>query len=379
MRSTFGFCCMLALAVSWAGGVWAKDIRELDSNMAAKAADDGMRWFDAKSLTLEGQGWTDTAHPYDRLPARAEGKVPGPVWTLSQNSAGIAVRFVTDATKIAARWELTSKNLGMAHMAATGVSGVDLYARVNGQWRWAGVGKPEKEGVNTVTLVQGVTQESREYLLYLPLYNGVTQVAIGVPAESNVTPGPARPAGHDKPIVVYGTSIIQGGCATRTGMAHVAILGRQLDRPVINLGFSGNGRMEPELAQLLTELDASVYVLDSTPNMTPEQITERFVPFVHTLRAAKPEIPIVIVEHIYVQSAVAFPAFKAGSNVKNEEIRKAYATLVGEGTKKLYYLPAEAFFGPDGEGTVDGVHPTDLGFLRMADALCPLLKTALGE
>lgn len=368
---------IILLLVQTRGGAEERDLRKIDSNMGAKAADAELKWVETGTLTIEGQGWKDTESPYDRLPAKAKGQVPDAVWNLSRHSAGIAVRFVTDAEKIAGRWTLTSENLAMAHMPATGVSGLDLYVRVDGQWRWAGVGKPEQGVTNEVSLIAGIPKGKREFLLYLPLYNGVKQLEIGIPPEAAIEPAPPRPAGSAKPVVIYGTSIVQGGCAARPGMAHTAILGRLLDRPVINLGFSGNGRMEIALAQLLGELDAAAYVLDCVPNMSEELVDERYLPFVRSLRVARPETPIILVESIFSQSAIAFPDFRTGTEAKNTHIHSAYETLAAEKMEKLSYVPCADLLGQDGQGTVDGVHPTDLGFMRMADALAPVLSQAL--
>src|SRR5690349_586278 len=235
---------------------------------AAKASPPKLAWTDLRDLGVEGQGWRETQSPYDRLPARVEEVVRAPVWRLSQHSAGQLVRFVTDATNLHARWVLTSTNLAMPHMAATGVSGLDLYVKTpSGDWRWLAVGKPEQAS-NQVVLVSNLPAGRREFLLYLPLYNGVVSAALGVPPEASVTrAGPWGP-GTRKPIVFYGTSILQGACASRPGMVHSAMLGRQFQFPHLNLGFSGNGKMEPELADLLAELDPSVYVLDCLPNLT---------------------------------------------------------------------------------------------------------------
>src|SRR5690606_23832370 len=182
------------------------------------------------------------------------------------------VRFATDSPDISTRWTLTSDRMALTHMPATGVSGLDLYVRLDGGWRWLAVGQPRRGKTNTVALVSGLPPAKREYLLYLPLYNGVSSVELGIPEGKTISKAPPRTV---KPVVFYGTSITQGGCASRTGMVHTAILGRWLDCGVINLGFSGNGKMEPEMADLLAELDPSVYVLDCLPNMNSSEVTER--------------------------------------------------------------------------------------------------------
>lgn len=339
---------------------------------------DKTHWFDIQNLEVEGKGWTDTESFYDRLPQKAKGVVRPPVWSLSKHSAGMAVRFVTDATTIKARWTLTSASLAMNHMAATGVSGLDLYVKTeSGKWRWLGVGRPAQQ-TTTATLVTGIIPGKREYMLYLPLYNGVKSVEIGIPESSQLWKAPAREAGKDKPLVFWGTSITQGGCASRTGMVHTAILGRRLDRPVINLGFSGNGRMEPEVAKLVAELDASVFIMDCLPNVTADTIKKETVPLVKTLRAAHPETPILLVEDRTYTNAYLKPSSQERHRTSRAALKAGYEQLKKEGVKNLYYLEGDNLLGDDFEGTVDSSHPTDLGFFRQADAfekaLRPILK-----
>lgn len=338
-----------------------------------------LSWHNICDLYVEGKGWTDTNSFYDRLPAKAETVVREPVWNLSHHSAGMCVRFVTDANEIQARWELRSKNLAMPHMPATGVSGLDLYVKdTNGKWMWLAVGRPTQFPVNIATLVKDISKDMREYLLYLPLYNGVSSVEIGIPE------GPAfrkaAPYSKDcKPIVFYGTSITQGGCASRTGMVHTAILGRRFHYPVINLGFSGNGRMEPEMADLLAELDPSVYVLDCLPNMNGQMVAERVAPFVKRLREVHPETPILLVEDRTYSDAFFVPSRRQRNIENRQELHRIYSRLKSEGIKHLHYLPGNQLLGDDRDNlaTVDGSHPTDLGFMRQADAFYEVLKPIL--
>ena len=336
-------------------------------------------WFDIKNLGVEGKGWTETESFFDRLPAKAKGVVRPPVWSLSKHSAGIAVRFVTDATTIKAKWKLTSASLAMNHMAATGVSGLDLYVKTDaGAWRWLAVGRPSKQSNNT-TLISGLIPGTREYFLYLPLYNGVTSVEIGIPESSQLWKALPREAGKDKPLVFWGTSITQGGCASRTGMVHTAILGRRLNRPVINLGFSGNGRMEPEVAKLIAELDASVFIMDCLPNVKADVVARETEPLVKTLRAAHPETPILLVEDRTYSNAYLKKSSQERHRTSRLALRKAYERLKKEGVKNLYYLEGDGLLGDDTEGTVDSSHPTDLGFFRQADAFEKVLKPILEQ
>jgi hypothetical protein len=334
-------------------------------------------WYDIRLLGVEGQGWTELKTAFNRLPAKADGKVPPSVWSLSRHSAGLAVRFVTDADAIQARWTLTNANLAMPHMPATGVSGLDLYVKdPQGQWRWLGVGQPKAQ-TNSVALASGMPPGEREYLLYLPLYNGVSSVEIGIDKSKSLALADPRPESLRKPVLFYGTSITQGGCASRPGMVHTAILGRKMNRPVINLGFSGSGRMEPIMAELLAEVDVSLYVLDCLPNMSAAEVTERVVPFVKTLRAAHPETPILLVEDRAYTNSFLITSSRERNSTNHAALKQAFEKLTAEGIKTLGYLPGDHLLGDDGEGTVDSSHPTDLGFLRQADAFQPAMAKLL--
>jgi hypothetical protein len=340
---------------------------------------DTIPWHDIRHLDVEGKGWTETKSFFDRLPAKAEGVVRGPVWSLSLDSAGMCVRFVTDANEIQARWELRSKSLAMPHMPATGVSGLDLYVKeANAKWKWLAVGRPTQFPVNSVTLVKDIPEGTREYLLYLPLYNGVSSVEIGIPNGYALWKAPPYPDNR-QPIVFYGTSITQGGCASRTGMVHTAIIGRRLNYPVINLGFSGNGRMEPEMGDLLAELDPSVYVLDCLPNMDGKAVAERVEPFVRKLRRAHPDTPVLFVEDRTYSDAFMIQERKQRNTENRRALRKVYSRLTAEGDKHLHYLHGGRLLRDDRDNlaTVDGSHPTDLGFMRQADAFCEVLEPIL--
>lgn len=343
---------------------------------ASAEDEESTTWHNAVDIGIEGKGWTDTETPYDRLPARANGVVRAPVWGLSHDTAGMCVRFVTDAPAIHARWTLRDKGLAMDHMPATGVSGLDLYVRDNDVWRWIGTGRP-KNVENEQQLAGGIPEGRHEYVVNLPLYNGIASLELGVPEGATLGPPPPYPAERAKPIVVYGTSITQGGCASRPGMAYPAILGRYLDRPMINLGFSGNGEMDPEVVEFIAEIDAAIYVIDCAPNLNADEIAERTEPGVRILREARPDTPIVLVENIRYQAGAFLPKTREAYTSKNDALRAAYGRLVDSGVKGLYYVPCDELFGDDGEATVDGTHATDLGFLRMAKVLEPVLRSVL--
>ncbi|MGH3239805.1 MAG: SGNH/GDSL hydrolase family protein, partial [Spirillospora sp.] len=323
---------------------------------------------------VEGKAWSDTARFYDRLPARAEGVVRPAVWNLSRNSAGMLARFQTDSTVLYARYKLRSASLALPHMPATGVSGIDLYARDgDGRDRWLAVVKPTAQNVEA-QLISGIDPGPRQYTAYLPLYNGVDSLQIGVARTASFQTVAPRTR---KPVVFYGSSILQGACASRPGMAFTSILGRRFDRPVVNLGFSGNALMEPEIGDLLAELDPAVFVIDALPNMVPELVAERGEAFVRRLRAARPRTPIVMVEDRTYGNAWLVQAYRDRHAGSRAAYRKAYRNLVTSGVKRLVYLKGDDLVGHDDEALTDGSHPSDLGMVRYADAYTKVLRRVL--
>jgi hypothetical protein len=285
------------------------------------------------------------------------------------------VRFKTDATSLHLHYKLTKKSLAMPHMPATGVSGVDFYAKDEaGKWRWVMVSKPATQEVRA-EVIKNLAPGMREYAAYLPLYNGVQFLEIGVPPGARFEGLPPR----EKPIVFYGTSITHGACASRPGMVHTAILGRRFDLPVLNLGFSGNGRMDAAVGDFLTEVDAAAYVIDCLPNMGPADVSAKCVPLVQQLRASRPETPIVLVEDRRFTNAWITPAKSKFHDENHAALKSAWEKLQELGVRNLFYIEGDALYGTDGEGATDASHANDLGFLRQADIFEPVLKKALGK
>jgi len=333
-------------------------------------------WYDGKDIGMEGRAWpaAELEATYDRLPAKARDVVRGAVWNLSRQSAGLSFRFVTDGTSLTIKYSLGNDQIAMPHMPATGVSGIDLYALDDkGKWRWVEVSRPT--GKEVEFKLAGLDKGRRTYMAYLPLYNSVANLSVGVPSGSFFEPIAPR---LEKPIAFYGTSITHGACASRPGMTHPAILGRRLNLPVINLGFSGNGRMEPEVGALLAEIDAAVYVVDCLPNMDQKEVVENAGTLVRNLREARPETPIILVEDRTYGNAWIQISKRLRHEGSRAALQKTFNELVSGGVKNLYYLEGKNLLGDDDEGTTDGSHPNDLGFMRQADVFEPILKRALG-
>ena len=332
-------------------------------------------YHDAREFSIIGSGFAD-ASGYHRLPLRYKTKVRSDVWDLSLNSAGIALRFSTNSSDIAVKWKI-GNDVHFPHVAETLVKGVDLYCRQNGKWFYAGVGKPYLKEGNQAVLIKGMDSTMKEFMLYLPMYETVDSVYIGVMSEAVIEKPGELGFKKIKPIIFYGTSIVQGASAMRPGMAYPSIISRHLNIETINFGFSGNGRMEKEMAEAMAEIDASCYVIDCGPNLKPQLAKERTVPFIRLLRQKRPTVPILLVENIIYPQRRFVKNTKQNVEGINKVFKESFATLRKEGMKNIFYLPAENLIGTDGEATVDGVHLTDLGFMRIAGVMGRKIKTIL--
>lgn len=353
-------------------------IDKIDPEMAEKKkAEEDLIWHDVTSWDVEGRVLPEQerARWFDRFPSSAEKTVTSNVWNLSRHSAGMMVRFKTDATSIHVHYQLLKSTLAMAHMPATGVSGVDLYARdAEGTWRWVQVTRPNKQEMK-VELVKNLTPGFREYAAYLPLYNGIEFMSIGVKPGSKFE----KLSPRQKPLVFYGTSITHGACASRPGMVHTAILGRRFDMPVVNLGFSGNGKMDAAVGDFLIQIDAAVYVIDCLPNMNAKLVSERCVPLVKQIRAAKPHTPIVLVEDRRNTNSWIQPARDAHHTANHQALQAAFESLRSDSVANLHYIPGDSLYGDDSDGATDGSHASDLGFMRQAEIFEPVMRKALME
>lgn len=333
----------------------------------------------AQGAALHGQ--LRNAVGYARLSEEAEAQVRPAVWNLSKHTAGLEFRFTTDADIIQVRFVPTG-NIQMPHMPATGVSGLDLYMKNSkGTLEWVRGSYSFGDTVTYVFRVNLPEQKEHEFKLYLPLYNGVKNLEIGVLAENVLN---FIPTTTEKPIVVYGTSIAQGACASRPGMAWPAIVGRKLDRTVVNLGFSGNGRLEPEVLEYIAKTEAAVYILDCLPNLVPsvnwtgDEIKSRLIYAVNFLKEKHPDTPILLVEHAGYSDSLIDRERDAAVRLVNNWAKDVYQKLLFEGITEIFLLTKEDLqLGLD--STVDGTHPSDLGMNQIAVAYVEMLRDILSN
>jgi hypothetical protein len=350
----------------------------LASLMAAPLlpAEDGRRWIPVPSpeLELNGLPWFQAnGNEFWRLPAASKASFRPPVWSLAQSPSGGRIRLRTNSTALAVRLEYPSPP-NMANMHAFGQTGVDLYD--GGAYRGTAVAdKDARPGkIYEHVYFRARPREWHEVTLYLSLYKPVKVLSIGVDNEARLEKA-ARFA-LPKPVVFYGTSITQGGCASRSGMSYQAILGRLLNIDFVNLGFSGNGKGEPEVAAAVGQIDAACFVLDfAGNNVTVASLREVYTPFVDHLRKAHPATPIVAVTPIYSAREASGGTEHDGMR---EHIRQVVSARIGAGDRNLQLVEGTDLLGPSrGDGLVDGSHPNDLGFQWMAEGLAPRLRSIL--
>lgn len=325
-----------------------------------------MTYFGEDSFILEGSEIADSLkeNRYDRLPLSYKNIVQKPVWELSKASAGMSIRFLSNSTSLSVKWTLLYNN-SMHHMADTGIKGVDLYYNNKGTWQYLNTAIPS-DIKNEYMLVKDMSDEMREFKMFLPLYDGIEIIEVGIDSNSVIE----RPLKNDqRSIIFYGTSITQGGCASRPGMAHTNIISRKLNIDCINFGFSGNGTMEQPINELISEFNPLFYVIECLPNMIAEQVTDRTIPLVKTIRKKHPETPIIFVESFLYEWLALDNVGKVFIDEKNAALKTEYRKMIEGGFNNIFYISSENATGEDHEGTVDGVHFTDLGFSRYADFL----------
>ena len=342
---------------------------------------------------IEGQAWPlQTPSPFNRLPNRIASKIDPQIWALAKNSTGLMIRFRSNAEEIKIRYRLNDKiPLQMDHLPATLMSGLDMYAiDSDGEEHYCA---PERNfGESVIYSYSNLNpndiyhDRGYEYRLYLPNYNEVISMEIGIDEKAYFEPLPVR---KEKPIVVYGTSIAQGACASRPGLAWTSILGRKMDRPLINLGFSGYGKLDPPIIKLMSEIDAKIYIIDCMPNLTTnlwkihniesyEGLKERILKAVKTLREKQPHIPILLVDHAGYTEAMTSEKKKRAFMDVNEIQHKAFQELKRQGINKIFYLAKEDI-GLGKDDNIDGLHPSDLGMMKYAQAYEKKLRSILNE
>lgn len=344
-------------------------------------AEDNLRYVDALEFRMINKAFEgQTLTPYTRIPTYLKDSISEGLWDRGLCSSGLGIRFASNSTRIGAHYHL-SKNFHMMHMADTGTKGTDLYILdENGKWQYVNTARPVKDSIQHKIYVENLDGEMHEYLIYLPLYDGIDWLQIGVDSTAQLIQPQLNTPQANKRIVFYGTSIMQGGCASRTGMVATNMIQRDLNVECVNLGTSGEGRLVYEMARAMATIpDVIAYVIDPVPNCTQMQCDTLTYTFINILRQARPDVPIIMVEGPIYPYAKYDSYFRNYLPLKNEAFYKNYERLIAENPNNLYYVTSEGLTGENEEGTVDGIHFTDYGFRAYADKLEKVLEALISE
>ncbi len=352
-------------------------IDEIDKNLRADKAEepDALRFYDVKQAPFRIYGLCDPRAEGDfhRMPPEIGKQVSEGVASLNFHTSGGRVRFSSDSMRLAIRAQMPSV-CRFPHMPLTGTSGFTLYEIVDGKERYI------KTFIPPVDMTDGYTGEmrfwqkkERMFTLYMPLYNTLSSLEIGLEPGASLKEGPAY--SRALPVVYYGSSITQGGCVSHPGNAYPAIISRKYDLDFINLGFSGGAKGETAMAEYLAGLRMEAFVCDYDHNAPSSAHLEQTLgPLVAAVRRAWPQLPVLLVSR---------PDFYPGTEDerRREAVFQVYKEALDHGDRHIVWVDGRSLFeGEDRDAcTVDGTHPNDLGMARMAWAIGRALESALPE
>ena len=348
------------------------DFTKIDKNFAVetKVERDNLRYYDIEQEPFKIYGVKKENGKFRRLPEKIAAGVSRGVYIHHTHTAGGRVRFVTDSPFVAIH-ALVEQIPHFAHMPLTCEAGLDMYVRENGVERHVGIFVPPYDMVEGYESVRDF-EDKRERIITInfPLYGSLTKLYIGLEEGAALKPAPAYT--YEKPVVAYGSSITQGGCASRPGNNYLHFLTRQFDCNHLNLGFSGNARAEDAIADWIKQLKMSAFIYDYDHNApNPEFLEATHEKMFKTIRKAQPGLPIIIMSR---------PEYYLNSDSKKrlEIIRKTYENAVADGDENVYFIDGPTLMADiKDDGTVDKCHPNDAGFVSMARAIAPVLGEIL--
>lgn len=315
----------------------------------------------------------ETTEYFHRVDTLKYGNMPAGVKKLFTNSAGLFVTFKSNSSELYAKWCTTDKKVGL-NLTAIANKGLDVYIKnKKGKWQYAG-SKGTIKSCDESLVLENLDNGEKEFLVYLPLYDETKSLEIGVQKGSSFANLPNPFKGN---IVVYGSSIVHGASASRPGMAYPAILSRHTGYNFLNFGVSGSAKMEKEVAHMLGDANPDLFILDCVPNSSPEQVTERTAYLVSYLRNKHPNTPIIMIPSVVRELGYFNQNWGKRNEQQNNNWKAEFNKLIAKGITSLYYLDTDSLLGDDHEGTTDGTHPSDLGFMRMVEKIEPFVLDVL--
>lgn len=360
-----------------------KNVQELDPNMKLpELQTESIKWYSPLEAPFQiaGFAWFEQEGLYRRMPQSPSHRISDSVESLANCTAGGQVRFRTSSSKLFVKVVLAGK-ANMYHMPATGQCGFDCYIGEPGEQKYVSTTRYDHNQIEFSTPLfewSNVSSEMKMITLNFPLYQGVKELQIGLAPDADVA-SPA-PFADDRRVIVYGTSITQGGCASRPGMCYTNIMSRSIPHEFINVGFSGSGLGEPEVAHVLSQIERpALLVLDYEANVgQPEKLQQTLPEFIRIYRERHATLPILVVSKIRYATERFNPLIAQLSEERRQIASDTVAALANAGDMHITFFDGSTLLGDDYEEcTVDGVHPTDLGFIRMAEGLAPTFQQLL--
>lgn len=349
------------------------DVAKFDSRIAAdltQSDTNGIVWVDGRDMPLESKAFADTDGYYGRMPRELAVKVSKGVEAMARHATGHYFIFVTDSSTLAVEWILVEKEWRDPYIPPQGMYGVDIYCKGDAGWRFVKNGRLSRlnDPVNMTTMkLPG--KGMRPVIVYLPTRGVVKSIRVGFGKGARLERY-RHAGGILRPVVHYGTSIVHGGCASRPGLCFTSIVGRTVDAPYVNLGFSGCACLEMDMAEALARIDAALYIVDPAWNCDEKIVHDRCEKFLKCLHAAHPETPILLCEG-------GEPAERL---LVNDALREVYGKIVAGNSslaKVLHFLPADGMIQKDGESTHDYCHPNDYGSVQMGVVFSMKIKEIL--
>lgn len=344
----------------------------LCSLMPANAAENTVKYTDATRLTIVNKARPDSPD-FQRLDVARYPDLTPIVARYYRQPTGLAIVFRTDSRNLYARWTTTGQT-PKVNSPLVSQRGLDLYIRQNGEWVYAGSGNPKIRGSeHEAPLVEHMDGTMHECLLYLPLFDEISRLEIGVDENARLEAAP-NPFRHK--VVVIGSSITHGTAASRPGMAYPARLNRTLGFEFPNLGASGQCKLDAFYAHIAAETEADAFLFDVFSNPSAQQIEERLEPFVERIRQAHPDTPLIFLQTEVRESGNFDLEKRAYEEAKRQAAAERLERLMKK-DKHIHFIDPGMPLGNDHEATVDGVHPTDLGFDRMLNEIQPKISRIL--
>ncbi len=355
-------------------------IDQLDSNMKIESSTqkEGLKWLDIREAPFEIYGLNepkDKSKPFHRIPIEVAESTKNYIHVLNLQTAGGRVRFSTDSPYIALYCETNEPVMPMSHMPLSGSQGFDLYIDDGNTSKFVKTFLPPPSDGYTkfdnVIDLPYVDGNMHYYTVNFPLYGTAKNVYIGLKDGSRIEAG--KKYRDIKKVVYYGSSITQGGCTSHPGNCYQGFIVAKNNVDYLNIGLSGSAKGEEEIARYIAELDMSIFVCDYDYNaQSLDELISTHMRMYNIFREKHPKTP-------YVFITAPECVYGRGRALRRNALFDFYNKLRHQGDSEVYFIDGERLFDGDAscDCTVDGTHPNDLGFYRMARGIEKVLNPIL--